>query len=672
MIALARASADAWFTVAVGVALAAVAFAADGGLRIERTTWTEVGLILGGGVLVAWALLTGRAAGRLHGGMALLAFAALAVFTALSITWSVAPGDSWLEANRTFAYVATFAGGIALVRLAPGRWAAVLNGVSLACLLVCGWALLTKIFPGALAADETYARLREPFGYWNAVGLMAALGVPPLLWLAARRSGHPAANALAWPALGLMFTTIMLSYSRGSLLALLLGLALWFAVVPLRLRGALPLVAAAVVVAPVVAWAFARDALTTDRVPLAARVDAGHELGTLLLLISCLLLVAGLAVNFATASRWASPHTRRLVGRGLIGVLALVPVALLLALASAPGGVNGQVSDAWKKLTDPKAATPTNTPDRLRATSSVRARYWRESWTIYQNSPTVGAGAGAYATARTRYRDGTQTVRHAHGYGVQTLADLGRVGVAISLVATVLWILAAMTATGLRRRDRGKPFDPERIGLLTMAVVVVVFGAHSLIDWTWFVPGNACVALLCAAWVAGRGPLSSRADTPPRVRFSWRRPPRVAGAAAVAVLGLAVVTSWAALQPVRSARAADAALDLAQLGKYDAAAAKAHRAAALDPLSVDPLFQLAFIDDARGDKQGAKRALEDATRLQPANVETWRRLGRYRLSVLGDARGAVDAFKFAFYLDPASDRGPSDYLEALRALKAKG
>ena len=35
--------------------------------------------------------------------------------------------------------------------------------------------------------------------------------------------------------------------------------------------------------------------------------------------------------------------------------------------------------------------------------------------------------------------------------------------------------------------------------------VVVVFGAHSLVDWTWFVPGTAVPALLCAAWVAGRG-----------------------------------------------------------------------------------------------------------------------------------------------------------------------
>ena len=142
-----------------------------------------------------------------------------------------------------------------------------LQGVALACLIVCGWALATKVFPAALAADETFARLREPFGYWNAVGLMAALGVPPLLWLAARRSGHAAVNALAWPGLGLLIVALMLSYSRGGLLALFVGLAFWFAVVPLRLRGALPLVAAALAAAPVVAWAFARDALSTDRDP---------------------------------------------------------------------------------------------------------------------------------------------------------------------------------------------------------------------------------------------------------------------------------------------------------------------------------------------------------------------------------------------------------------------
>ena len=126
---------------------------------------------------------------------------------------------------------------------------------------------------------------------------MAALGVPPLLWVAARRTGAPAVNALAWPALGLLFVCLMLSYSRGALLALGIGLVFWFAVVPLRLRAAAPLIAAAVASAPVVAWAFARDALSTERIPLAARADAGHDLGALLLLLCVVLLVVGLAVE---------------------------------------------------------------------------------------------------------------------------------------------------------------------------------------------------------------------------------------------------------------------------------------------------------------------------------------------------------------------------------------
>ena len=40
-----------------------------------------------------------------------------------------------------------------------------------------------------------------------------------------------------------------------------------------------------------------------------------------------------------------------------------------------------------------------------------------------------------------------------------------------------------------------------------MLCLVVTFGIHSFVDWTWYVPGVACVALLCAGWLAGRGPL---------------------------------------------------------------------------------------------------------------------------------------------------------------------
>ena len=109
------------------------------------------------------------------------------------------PSDSWLETNRTLAYLAVLAGGLALGRLAPGRWSALLAGVAIAAVALCAWSLLTKVFPAALAPDEPFARLRPPFDYWNSVGLPRRSGIPPLLWLAARRSGHAALNALAWP-----------------------------------------------------------------------------------------------------------------------------------------------------------------------------------------------------------------------------------------------------------------------------------------------------------------------------------------------------------------------------------------------------------------------------------------------------------------------------------------
>ena len=237
-----------------------------------------------------------------------------------------------------------------------------LNGVGLGCVLVCVWALLTKVFPGALAADETYARLREPFGYWNAVGLMAALGVPPLLWLAARRSGRPAANALAWPALGLLFTCVMLSYSRGSLLALLIGLAYWFAVVPLRLRGLVPLLVAAAASAPVIGWAFARDALSADqcrspREPMPATSSVRCSL-----LMALALLAAGLAVGFLTDSRAdpaAHPPDRRAARWWRSSSASRSRWSRRSPMA--PGGIDGQTSKAW---TSSPAVPPARRPTR--------------------------------------------------------------------------------------------------------------------------------------------------------------------------------------------------------------------------------------------------------------------------------------------------------------------
>ena len=74
----------------------------------------------------------------------LIAFAAL---TALSVVWSVQPDDSFKDAGRMLAYCGVFGAAIVLARTVPARWPAVLGGVVLAAVVVCGYALLTKVFP---------------------------------------------------------------------------------------------------------------------------------------------------------------------------------------------------------------------------------------------------------------------------------------------------------------------------------------------------------------------------------------------------------------------------------------------------------------------------------------------------------------------------------------------
>jgi hypothetical protein len=453
--------------------------------------------------------------------------------------------------------------------------------------------------------------------------------------------------------------------------------------------------------------------LTTERLPLEVRADTGHELGALLALTLVLLLALGLAAGFLSAERPASPEAKRLAGRVLLGVVAAIPVVLLIALATAPGGIDGQVSKTWDQLTNPSAPTPANTPDRLTATSSVRARYWDEAFHVHGVSPWVGTGAGAYATVRNRFRTGTLYVRHAHGYVPQTLADLGWAGMALSLLALGLWGWAALRALGLRRRDRGLPWDAERVGCATLFAIALVFGVSSLVDWTWFVPANALMGLIAAAWVIARPPLRrrlleaapapapiaaavaldrSRAGGPlwapdvsapappaadvggpgsvPVAEAQWRRRapfPWLPAAAALLTVAFALAAAWAAFQPVRSLHAGNEAVERLEQGGLDAAVSIARIAHDRNPLSPEPLWELGFIEQQRGRLANAEDALEQAVRLQPANAETWRRLGRFQLSVLDEPADALASFRSAYFLDPRSPASTTDFLEASRA-----
>jgi hypothetical protein len=710
-------------TLALAGVLCFVTFLPGGGLNLAPMTTFELALTLLSGAVVAGAVLLAPPGARFRGRGSVGLMLAFTGLTGLSVVWSVAPDASWQDAGRMLAYSGIFAAAAALAWVAPAAWRSLLGGIVLAAVVVCGYALLTKVIPDQLDANDIWARLQEPYGYWNAIGLTAAMGAIGCLWLGARRAGHAVLNALAYPAMGLMIVTLMLAYSRGALAALALGVLAWMCLVPLRLRGARVLIVGLLGAAPVVAWDFSRHALSSDGVALAARTTAGHQLGVLLAAMLIVLALVGTAIGFFGDRRAPGASTRRAAGIALAALLVLVVLALVGGLALSKRGLTGTISHDLSSLTNPNAPVPKNTPGRLTAIGSVRARYWNEALEIFQAHPALGAGAAGYETARLRYRTQPLDVRQAHGYIVQTLADLGIVGLLITLALLVAWMAAAGRPTHpFNRRwtlQRSPPslgwrhapvaYTPERIGLLSALCVVVVFGVHSFADWTWYVPGNACVALLCAGWLAGRGCLAAgnpaapagsssaglspsddasaqaallddevsvpdRAAGPERPSGAETRPQRrlpsarelgpVRVAVAIAVVAGALLAAWTEWQPQRSVNASEQALVLLQHNPV-AARAAAQAGVERDPLSAQALFTLSAIEHATGESALARSTLQKAVQMQPSNPQAWLTLGQYDMSA--NPHEAVNELRAAVYLDPESIPIQNAYVQALRA-----
>ena len=531
---------------------------------------------------------------------------------------------------------------------------------------------------------------------------MGAIGC---MWLGARRSGHALLRALAYPAMGVLLLTLVLAYSRGALAALALGLAavvLHRAAAPARRRAADRRRARrrsgrrvgllhGTRSAPKACRSRERSARGAPA-RRAGRRDARRARRSL-------------GSRSASSRRAARPRCSRAgaPARRCWRLIALAVIAFAGALAHSHRGLTGSVSHAFDALTNPNAKPPPNTPGRLTAVASVRARYWKEALQIFDAHP--GARRG-----RRRLRDGAPALpqRRRSKSGTRTASSCRRSptsassGLLLALALLLTWMAAAGRATHpfnrrwtswrawLELRSRRAPrlaalrereltrYTPERIGMLSMLCVVVVFGVHSLIDWTWYVPGDACVALLCAGWLAGRGPLSAAPAAPAhaverrrrdgarrRAADSRRRGGSGADRATLRLLlaGAAIVAAllaaWSQWQPQRSEDARQQADALLEANDPRAASAARDAAVARDPLSVEALFTLANVQQVAGQPALAQATLERAVRLQPSNPQTWLELGRYDLVAAGP-RGRGEGAAGGDLPQPRVDRARSD------------
>jgi hypothetical protein len=520
---------DALLGAGIAVALCVFVFVTTGGVDLGANTWAQIVLVALGAAVGVWALLRARG-GRGWGGVTVALFAALAALTIASIAWSVEPDTSWTEASRTLSYLAAFGAAVALARLLPRRWPALVGGLAAGATLLCGYALIVKVFPGTFDAADPLGRLRLPFGYWNAVGLIGAIGLPPVLWAGARPETDRRLRALTPGAFAVLATAILLSYSRSALAVAVIGVAIWFAWVPFRLRAAALLGVGGAGGALLIVWALAKHALTADHVALAARTSAGHTYGIVLVVVLGLLTALGYWLSRAFDRVEVPAPIRRRISIVLLCLAALIPVGAVVGLATSARGLTGELSFAWRSLTNPSNGVG-DSAGRLLELGNSRAFYWHQGLQVGEHAPLGGVGAGGFDTAQGRYSTSQRVSQHAHSYAIETFADFGLIGVALSLALLVAWALAARRTIAWRRRIP-PALGPERAGMHTLLVLVIMYGLQSSVDWTWFIPGPTVVALVCAGWLAGRGPLQQETVS--------RRParslgPGAAGAAATAV-----------------------------------------------------------------------------------------------------------------------------------------
>src|SRR5439155_19709956 len=176
------------------------------------------------GAAAAWLSRRARPTSSREGWWGVALLAAFGAWCALTMLWSVAPDDSWVEANRSLAYALAV-----LLALGAGASARAIERIRLGWPLVATavavYALAGKVAPGAVAPDEPIARLRAPLQYWNALALVCAMGLPVALRVATDTARDPWARLAALASAYALVLTMGLTYSRGGFLALAVALA---------------------------------------------------------------------------------------------------------------------------------------------------------------------------------------------------------------------------------------------------------------------------------------------------------------------------------------------------------------------------------------------------------------------------------------------------------------
>ena len=522
------------------------------------------------------------------------ALAALVCWTAVAVAWSTAPAQTVLEIERSLVYLAAASAVLFVSRARLAR--RVLGGVLGAIVVISTFSLLTRLVPDRFGVYDPAAvyRLAQPIGYWNGLGLFAAMGALVALGFAAR------AHSIAWraacaSALVVLLPTVYFTFGRAVWIALAVGLAAAVAVDPKRLQLLATLLVVGPAPAAAVLIASREKGLTHAGAPLSRATHDGHRVA-----IALVLLAVANAIAAAVLAHVANLiHVRRIVRRGFAVALSIVLATVAVAAFSRYGD---PVTLARKGYTSFKAPPPHVQGDLNRRLLSFsgngRADLWRLAWDDASDHPVLGAGAGTYERYFLRHQPAdVGRVVDAHGLYIESLAELGPVGLALLL-------LVLLTPLATVRRARRHPLVPAAVGAYAAYLV------HTGVDWDWELPGVTLAGLLCGASIL----LFGRRWMPPRALSLPTRLLSAGGVVAAAAFATIALLGHAALSRSESAR---------EHGKPAQAAQDARRARSLMPWSPEPWRALGRAQVSAGLLPEARQSFRKAISMDAGDWHFW-------------------------------------------------
>ena len=537
----------------------------------------------------------------------------LTAWTFLSAAWTSSRTGTISEGERSLVYLAAALVVLLLLREASQR--AIVLGTWSAITLVCLYGLSTRLFPTRFGRFEPIAgyRLSNPVGYWNAFGLLAAMALLLALGLAAR--DRLTVRALAAASSVVLVSTIYFTFSRGAWIAFFAGLV----AVVLVDRRRLQLVTTGLVVGvwgAAAVWIASRsDALTHQNTSLLAASRDGHALAVILIGLATAAALSILVLD-ALEPRARLPQTaQRFLGGTLIFLLA----AGLIIAAGRYGGPTTLADKAWSSFKAPPVETQGNLNSRLFSLSGTgRLDQWRVAWKEYKSHPWLGSGAGTYDQYWFERRPSTTTVHDVHNLYLETLAELGPVGLVLLVAIFVVPLV------GLWRSRAAGPLTAAAFG------AYVAYLLHAAVDWDWEMPAVTLTAVFCGLVL-----LKSE---------SVRDEPRGLGLG-VRLGGVGIALAMAAFGFVAliGNSAASASSTAAQSGNWSKAESEARRASTWLPWSSDPWRLLGEAQFGANDLAAARASFRKAITQDRREWTLWYELalasqGNARRRALAEAR----------------------------------